>query len=194
MNEGKEKNINLGVTDALTLSVYIDKFNFYLKKMFEIRNIDEGDKLSIDSEGNYYIDKAGWTQKLRRYWYNQGRDRISKVLESDFANLFNTFDKYLNFVKFDEKLSLVTYRKQLVNFNKNIINFLTNTISGLYNLKKTYPKDSEIKVRVDSIIVTLCDLKQKINGLNLLCENATNYQTVYNSFSGTKTRTRTFSE
>ena len=34
---------------------------------------------------------------------------------------------------------------------------------GLYNLKKTYPEDEKIVLKIDSIILTLIDFKEEVH-------------------------------
>jgi hypothetical protein len=43
----------------------------------------------------------------------------------------------------------------------DLTKFVDNIMPGLYNLKKTYPTEKELVAKIDSIIVTLIDFKDK---------------------------------
>ena len=43
----------------------------------------------------------------------------------------------------------------------DLTKFIDNIMPGLYNLKKTYPTEVELVAKIDSIIVTLIDFKDK---------------------------------
>ena len=60
-------------------------------------------------------------------------------------------------------LMVALYEEQRL-LTKEILDFVSNMVQGLYILKKTYPDTVEIKCRVDSIIITLCEFKDRLSG------------------------------
>ena len=47
------------------------------------------------------------------------------------------------------------------NLRIEYVYFINEIIQGLYNLKKTYPNFKKIRCRIDSIILTVIDFKNK---------------------------------
>ena len=47
------------------------------------------------------------------------------------------------------------------NHGKDVRKFIDEITPGLYSLKKTYPDTKEMVAKVDSIILCLCDFKDK---------------------------------
>jgi hypothetical protein len=142
------------------------KFEEIKKKLEPIKNLEINDKLACDCSGNYYIDKNDWLQLLSRKYFNQSRGKTSKDLNRDFQTLMNIFDVYLEYIKMPEKevLILLTDQKELT---KEMVVFIIKMVKGLYNLKQTYPKNEDIVCRIDSIILTLCECKERLEATNI---------------------------
>jgi len=142
-------------TSKIMLRTHRNKFEDFRKKLEIIGSIEVGDKLSKDIFNNYYIDKTGNFQKFKRWWYSQNRIKTQKDLDDDFVKLSDFFDKILE--------GYQTYNKEYTSFLNEIIHFVTNIMVGLYNLKKTYPEDEKIVIKIDSIILTLIDFKEEVH-------------------------------
>lgn len=148
-----------------TSSIKIIKNSYKLlsSKLQIIKDLKINDKLACDSSGNYYIDKYQWGQFIVRKWTGQSREKTSEDLKRDFTLLMQIFDKYLEFIQSSKKgLLLALYDEQKL-LTKEIEKFVSNMVQGLYILKKTYPDTAEIKCRIDSIIITLCEFKTKLS-------------------------------
>jgi hypothetical protein len=48
-----------------------------------------------------------------------------------------------------------------------MVGFIIKMVKGLYNLKQTYPKNEDIVCRIDSIILTLCECKERLEATNI---------------------------
>lgn len=122
----------------------------------DIPNIKGGDKIGR-TENKYYIQSSGMFQKFHRWWNNENRKKTFKDLDNDFSK----------FLQFCDSIKEENYiNKNMIN---NIISLVNKIIPGLYNLKTTYkdsPKGSDgnkLMLKIDSIILTLIDLKEEIN-------------------------------
>ena len=142
-------------TSKMILQSYKNTFEDFRKKLEIIGSIEVGDKLSKDFTNNYYIDKTGNFQKFKRWWYSQNRIKTQKDLNDDFMKLSDFFDKILE--------GYQAYNKQYISFLNKVISFVANIMVGLYNLKKTYPEDEKIVLKIDSIILTLIDFKEEVH-------------------------------
>ena len=116
---------------------------------------EKEDKKGGEKYDIYYIFDIGYFQKLSRWWYSENREKTKKYITEDFSK----FVKYLNEVKnMYSYYSLNIYYKNLL---KRIHSFINKITPGLYNLKKTYTDNKEIKAQVDSIILTMLDFKNE---------------------------------
>jgi len=140
------------------------KFENFREKLIILKDIEINDKLgrNIDT-GVLYIDKNQWGQYFRRVWYNQSREKTEKFLNVEFIEFIQFLDKYLIFL--DERVQYIVkvIEKDYQTLTDEIYEFINNIIPGLYNLKKTYPNCKKLKCRIDSIIMTLVDFKDKAN-------------------------------
>ena len=71
-------------------------------------------------------------------------------------------DNYLKFLDNTPHFIVKTLDKRYKTLTGKICKFINDIIVGLYNLKKTYPEFKELKCRVDSIIMTMVDFKDKV--------------------------------
>lgn len=150
MFDNTEQNIKI----PNELSSYIDKFNI-------LSLIQTGDKIGKHNN-KYYIEEIGTFQRFKRWWYKENREKTFAYLDEDFKEFF----KFSNKLKED-----LLSRKINNNYSKNeLLKLTVDIIPGLYNLKKTYEeeKDDEskkLKCKIDSIILTIIDLKEELSNI-----------------------------
>ena len=102
----------------------------------------------------YYKQQPYRGMWITRWWYSESREKTVEYLDEDFTKFMNYLDRILTNIKCDPTGSYV----MLVN---DIREFINNIIQGLYNLKQTYPETVKVVAKVDSIILTLLDFKEK---------------------------------
>ena len=140
-----------------------NEFNNFREKLIILKDIKINDKLGRSDNGIIYIDKHQWGQYFRRVWYNQSREKTEKFLNGEFIEFIQFLDRYLAFL--DERVQYIVkvIEKGYHTLTSEICDFINDIIPGLYNLKKTYPDCKKLKCRIDSIIMTLVDFKDKVN-------------------------------
>tara|TARA_B110000046_G_scaffold6637_2_gene6960 strand:- start:584 stop:1099 length:516 start_codon:yes stop_codon:yes gene_type:complete len=143
-------DVELNKKISKELSIYIDKFHL-------LTSINVGDKIGKYND-KYYIEETGTFQRFKRWWQNEGRKKTFTYLDEDFKEFF----------KFSNKINTHDSKNEL-------LKFITDIIPGLYNLKKTYEeeKDDEsdkLKCKIDSIILTIIDLKEQISNMRINSE------------------------
>jgi len=141
------------------------RFSTHKDILIIIASIEEGDKLSKVPNGDFYISKSSWYQKVSRYLYSQSRENTAGDLEEAFSG----FLKLLTDIRDNRITSL---RKEYSTFVDEVALFVKGTIQGLYNLKTTYKgkddkeeKDDATKkiiARIDSIILSLIDFRDDV--------------------------------
>lgn len=117
-------------------------------------NVKETDKIE---KKIYYKQEPYTGMWISRWWYSEGREKTIEYLDEDFTKFMKYLDKILSNIDCDPTGLYVI----LVN---NIREFINLIIQGLYNLKKTYPEFVKMVAKVDSIILTLLDFKEKTDG------------------------------
>ena len=105
----------------------------------------------------YYKQEPYRGMWISRWWYSEGREKTITYLDEDFTKFMKYLDKILSNIECDPTGLYV----RLVNEIREFINLI---IQGLYNLKKTYPEFVKMVAKVDSIILTLLDFKEKTDG------------------------------
>ena len=86
-----------------------------------------------------------------------------KFLNVEFIDFIQFLDRYLAFLDDRVQYIVKVIEKGYHILTDEICEFINNIIPGLYNLKKTYPDCKKLKCRIDSIIMTLVDFKDKVN-------------------------------
>jgi hypothetical protein len=128
------------------------------KKGLEIfKTLQEGEKLGkelIDGKSHYYKVEHYIGIQVSRWWYGEGRMKTVDYLEEDFSNFMKFLDDLLKNLEVDP---FCQYAKMA----KDVREFIDSILPGLYSLKKTYPDTKEMIAKVDSIILCLCDFKDK---------------------------------
>jgi len=151
-----------GVENPTIYECHKKDFDYIREKLSVIRDLNINDKLGYDENDVLYIDKYQWGQYFRRVWYGQSRRKTEKYLDRIFTELMQYLDKYLKFLDTTPDFIVKTIDKRYKTLTGEICQFINDIIVGLYNLKKTYPEYKELKCRVDSIIMTLVDFKDKV--------------------------------
>lgn len=102
----------------------------------------------------YYKQTPYMGMWIARWWYSESREKTIDYLDEDFTKFMNYLDRILNNLKCDPT-------GIYVNLVNEIREFIDQMIPGLYNLKQTYPSVVKVVAKVDSIILTLLDFKEK---------------------------------
>ena len=143
---------------VLTPTRLEDHFKKNKSSLAIFKELKEGEKLGkvINEEGKpeYYkvIQYRGmW---ISRWYYGEGRGKTIEYLESDFSEFMKFLDDLLKNLEVDP---FCQYAKMA----KDVRVFIDEIMPGLYSLKKTYPECKEMIAKVDSIILCLCDFKDK---------------------------------
>ena len=133
------------------------------KRLNVFVELKEGEKLGrveeiIDDRKvvGYYKEEAYRGQWIARWWYGEGRSKTIEYLDEDFT----TFCKFLD--EMIEKSSVDPFCNY-VKTTKETRDFINEILPGLNNQKKTYNDCVEMVAKVDSIILTLLDFKEKTN-------------------------------
>ena len=129
------------------------EYEIFLQNFTELGNITENDKIGRDKK-KYYLFQSGLTQKAWRLWYGENREWTFKYLDEDFTEFMRFLDKVITQKAQSKSMGM----KLLIS---DLTKFIDNLMPGLYNLKKTYPNEKELVAKIDSIIVTLIDFKDK---------------------------------
>ena len=116
--------------------------------------LEETEKTTDNNHSKYYKQKPYRGLWLTRWWYSEGRGQTVQYLDQDFTKFMNYLDRILYNLNNDTSGLFV----KLVN---NIGEFINSIIIGLYSLKQTYSTYVKMIAKVDSIILTLLDFKEK---------------------------------
>jgi len=135
-----------------------DNFEKNKNNLEIFKELKEGEKLGkqINSEGKpeYYKVSHYMGIQFSRWYYGEGRAKTVEYLEEDFSNFMKFLDDLLKNLEVDP---FCQYAKMA----KDVREFIDTILPGLYSLKKTYPDTKEMIAKVDSIILCLCDFKDK---------------------------------
>lgn len=133
------------------------------KRLTIFIDLKEGEKLgrveeNIEDEKTYtyYKEVAYRGQWVARWWYGEGRGKTIKYLDEDFTEFCKFLDEMIDKSSVDPFCNYVK-------ITKDTRDFINNILPGLNNLKKTYNDCVEMVAKVDSIILTLLDFKEKTN-------------------------------
>ena len=126
------------------LNIFID-----LKK-----NEKLGKVINNQGEAEYYKVAEYRGLWLSRWWYNEGRMKTVEYLDKDFSEFMKFLDLLLQNLEVDP---FCKHAKMAFDVRK----FIDSILPGLYSLKKTYPDTKKMIAKIDSIILTLIDFKDK---------------------------------
>lgn len=121
------------------------------------KNLKENEKLGKQLENGksvYYKVTNNTTLWVSRWWYGEGRMKTIQYLDNDFSEFMRFLDNLLKNLEIDP---FCRYAKMA----QDVRLFIDDILPGLYSLKKTYPDTKEMIAKVDSIILTLIDFKDK---------------------------------
>ena len=132
-----------------------DKLNVFLQ-------LEEGEKIGKDKDENYYKFSNSYAQLAMRYWYNENREKTIKYLDEDLGDYMSFLDRLIEKIEQD---ILGVYK----NFGSKVKEYNSDLIKGLYVLKETYNNQrfttsdkTNVVAKIDSIILTLIDFKDRI--------------------------------
>ena len=132
------------------------------KKALEIfKELKEGEKLGKQKENDnfvYYKVSQYRGMFISRWFYGESRYKTIEYLDTDFSNFMKFLDNLIKKFEVDPFCVCMKLAKEAKEFVDEIL-------PGLYSLKKTYPETIEIVAKVDSIILTLIDFKDKADDL-----------------------------
>lgn len=133
------------------------------KKNLEIfRNLKQNEKLGkqkdVSGNAQYYKVSEYRGMFISRWYYGEGRFKTIEYLDNDFSE----FMKYLDNLLANLEVDPYCYYMKL---GKQTKEFIDEILPGLYSLKKTYPTCKEMVAKVDSIILTLIDFKDRSDEL-----------------------------
>ena len=149
-----------------------DNFEKNKSNLAIFKDLKEGEKLGKEikeGKSEYYKVEHYMGIQVSRWWYGENRIKTIDYLEEDFSNFMRFLDDLLKNLEVDP---FCQYAKMA----KDVREFIDVITPGLYSLKKTYPDTKEMVAKVDSIILCLCDfkdktedyIKQKNKGIKLL--------------------------
>lgn len=113
-----------------------------------------GKQINSKGEAEYYKVTEYPGLWLSRWWYNEGRMQTIEYLDNDFSDFMKFLDELIRNLEIDP---FCKYAKMAHDVRK----FIDSILPGLYSLKKTYPDTKKMIAKVDSIILTLIDFKDK---------------------------------
>ena len=122
------------------------------EKLGRVEEMEVDDKKVV----SYYKEEAYRGQWIARWWYGEGRIKTISYLDEDFTEFCKFLDEMI------EKSSVDPFCNY-VKITKETRDFINEILPGLNNLKKTYSDCVEMVAKVDSIILTLLDFKEKTN-------------------------------
>ena len=147
----------------------VEEFNRNKKTLDIFKELKEGEKLgkqkNSENELEYYKVTDGRFLFISRWYYGEGREKTITYLDEDFSSFMKFLDSLVTKFAVDPFCVYIKLTKEAKEFVDVIL-------PGLYSLKKTYPETKEMVAKVDSIILTLIDFKDKADDLIRQKENS----------------------
>lgn len=173
-----------GESDQLTQEIKMKLVANFVKNLEVIGEVNEYQKLTVDSNNQLMIDNCYYTQGIIRRIYGNGREVTIQAIDNLITDLFKFTDKLLHQQCEEREFNKlnIAYDIEKNEFNNDIKNFkdkntdilkqivesLTNCNSGLQNLKVTYLEDNNISNRLDLII---SKIENRITTINKMLKN-----------------------
>ena len=153
------KKVNPYSTFPLDLQA---SFEEHQEKLNVFLDLEEGEKIGKDKDENYYKFSNGYAQQAMRYWYDENREKTINYLDKDLGEYMSFLDNLMDKIEND---ILGVYKK----FGIKVKEYNSDLIKGLYVLKETYNNQrfttadkTNVVAKIDSIILTLIDFKDRI--------------------------------
>ncbi len=135
------------------------KFYKIRMKVNPILKLEKGEKLGRNEKGEYEIYSNRYFQQTIRWWYKQDRQKTVEYLDEDFTNYMKFLDELCYYLSKDILGVYSNFSQQVKEYNREMI-------KALYVLKETYKcgggEKKDIIAKIDSIILTLIDFKEKV--------------------------------
>ena len=135
------------------------KFYKIRMKVNPILKLEKGEKLGRNGKGEYEIYGNRYFQQTIRWWYKQDRQKTVEYLDEDFTNYMKFLDELCYYLSKDVLGVYTNFSQQVKEYNRDMI-------KALYVLKETYKcgggDTKDIIAKIDSIILTLIDFKEKV--------------------------------
>ena len=143
----------------------------FIEKFAELKNVKQGNKISIWSNKIYLDGSIFGTQWLIRKISGQGRNTVKEYLNkefSDYVNLLRMIIAAEGTIRYDDERY-----KNLLEIMKDNKNFIESILSGLTNTKEIYKSDEELNMTtiIDNIISNLDSYINQFNKIKLLYDN-----------------------
>ena len=136
---------------------FTNKLQSFQEKFKIFKNLQEGEKIGQNEIGEYWVYGNNYWQQISRYYYNEDRKSTIKQITDDFTEFFKFLDQ------FEDEYIHNNIVGRFIILKRNICDFIDDIIPGLYNLKNTYKDYKPMELKVDSIILTMLEFKEKIN-------------------------------
>ena len=137
-------------------------FDEHQEKLNIFLQLEEGEKIGKDQDEKYYKFSNSYGQLAMRYWYGENREKTIKYLDKDLGEYMSFLDRLIDKIEQD---ILGVYK----NFGSKVKDYNGELIKGLYVLKETYNNQKfttsdkkNVVAKIDSIILTLIDFKDRI--------------------------------
>ena len=136
---------------------FTNKLYSYQEKFKIFKHLQEGEKIGKNENGEYWVYGNNYLQQITRLYYREDRVSSIKQINDDFSDFFKFLDQ------FEDEYIHNNIVGRFIMLKRNICDFIDEIIPGLYNLKNTYKNYKPMELKVDSIILTMLEFKEKIN-------------------------------
>lgn len=120
-----------------------------------LKDLEVGDKLGVNEKDKLYIDKNSRFQHIRRWYYNQDRDKSMLHLTNLMSEYFILIEMIISSIRNTNKLMLRINGDNFINFLIKVIELNNKCCEGLKVLCKTYEHDEEYVFGLDNLIEKL---------------------------------------
>lgn len=133
----------------------LQNFQNIFKNLLEIK---PDNKIGKNNDNKYELYTSFYGSSWVRWWYDENRDKTQQYLDTDFSNYMKFLDEIIYNLEKDTLNLYTLFRNDVISYNRKLI-------ESLYILKETYQNGrgdtNSIIAKIDSIILTLIDFKEK---------------------------------
>jgi len=133
----------------------LKNFQNIFKNLLEIK---PDNKIGKNNDNKYELYTSFYGSSWVRWWYDENRDKTQQYLDTDFSNYMKFLDEIIYNLEKDTLNLYTMFRNDVISYNRKLI-------ESLYILKETYQNGrgdkNSIIAKIDSIILTLIDFKEK---------------------------------